>query len=92
MGGGVSSDTGRQQALDILNAAYSKGQMSGAIQTMQSDIAARKRAIIGKNRYLLQEYGPQGPSGIQVTDPQGGVHTFADQASADNFKKVAGIK
>jgi hypothetical protein len=105
MGGGVSSDTGRQQALDIVNAAYSKGQMSGAIQIMQSDIAARKRAIIGKNRYLLQEYvdstgqapaqnpqtgQPQGS--IQVTDPQGGVHTFADQASADKFKKLAGIK
>jgi len=41
---------------------------------------------------------PQNPqsgqpqSGIQVTDPQGGVHTFSDQVSADNFKKLAGIK
>jgi len=34
----------------------------------------------------------QAQSGIQVTDPQGGVHTFSDQASADNFKKLAGIK
>jgi hypothetical protein len=57
MGGGVSSDTGRQQALDILNAAYARKQMGGAIQVMQNDIAARKRAIIGKNRYLIQEYG-----------------------------------
>jgi len=57
MGGGISSDTGRQQALDILKAAYSKGQLSGAITVMRSDIAARKKAIIGKNRYLLQEYG-----------------------------------
>ena len=24
---------------------------------VRSDIAARKKAIIGKNRYLLQEYG-----------------------------------
>jgi len=28
---------------------------------------------------------------IQVKDPQGGIHTFADQASADRFKKLAGI-
>src|SRR5260370_42528640 len=52
MGGGVSSDTGRQQALDILKENYSKGQLAGAVQVMRSDIAARKRAIIGKNRYL----------------------------------------
>ena len=69
MGGGVSSDTGRQQALDILKENYSKGQLAGAIQIMRSDIAARKKAIIGKNRYLLQEYGedqaaqPQNPPG-----------------------------
>jgi hypothetical protein len=30
--------------------------------------------------------------GISVTDPQGGVHTFADQASANKFKQLAGIK
>jgi hypothetical protein len=29
---------------------------------------------------------------IQVKDPQGGIHTFADQASADKFKKLAGIR
>lgn len=29
---------------------------------------------------------------ITVTDPKGGVHTFSDQQSADNFKKAAGIK
>jgi hypothetical protein len=57
MGGGVSSDTGRQQALDILKQGYSKGQMAGAFQTLQADIDARKRGIIGNNRYLKQEYG-----------------------------------
>ena len=65
MGGGVSSDTGRQQALDILKENYSKGQLAGAIQIMRSDIAARKKAIIGKNRYLLQEYGED-----QAAQPQ----------------------
>jgi hypothetical protein len=36
---------------------------------------------------LLQNSGGQ----IQVTDPQGGIHTFPDQASADKFKKLAKI-
>lgn len=31
-------------------------------------------------------------SGVSVTDPNGVVHNFPDQASADNFKKAAGIK
>jgi hypothetical protein len=33
-----------------------------------------------------------GQGQISVTDPQGGVHTFADQASANKFKQLAGIK
>lgn len=35
---------------------------------------------------------PQGGGQIQVKDPQGGIHTFADQSSADKFKKLAGIQ
>jgi hypothetical protein len=57
MGGGVSSDTGRQQGLDLLKSAYSKGQLSGAIGIMQQDIAARKSALVGSNRYLMRQYG-----------------------------------
>jgi hypothetical protein len=57
MGGGVSSDTGRQQGLDLLKNAYSKGQLSGAIGIMQQDIAARKNALVGSNRYLMKQYG-----------------------------------
>jgi hypothetical protein len=72
MGGGVSSDTGRQQGLDLLRAGYSKGQMSGAINTMQKDIAARKSAMIGDNRYLTKQYGYKPPSGSQsATGPNG---------------------
>lgn len=33
-----------------------------------------------------------GNNTIVVVDPEGGKHTFADQAAADNFKKLAGIK
>jgi hypothetical protein len=59
MGGGVSSDTGRQQALDILKAAYSKGQINGAIGIMRQDISARKSALISGNRYLMRQFGEQ---------------------------------
>jgi hypothetical protein len=56
MGGGVSSDTGWQQALDILKASYSKGQLAGAIGIMRQDIAARQKALVGSNRYLQRQY------------------------------------
>jgi hypothetical protein len=36
--------------------------------------------------------GGQGGGQIQVKDPTGGIHTFADQTSADRFKKLAGIR
>lgn len=65
MGGGVSSDTGRQQALDILKDAYSKGQLSGADQIIRKDIAARQRGVIGTNRYLQKQY--YGTNGMTVS-------------------------
>ena len=57
MGGGISSDTGRQQALDLLKQSYSKGQLSGAIGTIQKDLAAHKEALIAGNRYLQRQFG-----------------------------------
>lgn len=59
MGGGVSSDTGRQQALDLLKQSYSKGRLSGAIGIMQKDLAARQEALIAGNRYLQRQFGGQ---------------------------------
>jgi hypothetical protein len=73
MGGGISSDTGRQQSLDLLRAAYSKGQLAGAISIMQRDLAARKSAIVGDNRYLQRQFGgsPARTSGGQAGPPAG---------------------
>ena len=69
MGGGISSDTGRQQALDILKAAYSKGQLGGAIDIMQKDLMARQTALIGGNRYLQKQFGGAAPAtGNNVVD------------------------
>ncbi len=90
MGGGVSSDTGRQQALDILKENYSKGQLAGAIQIMKSDISARKKAIVGKNRYLLQEYG-EDQTGSQGGQPQSGRPASTPTASGnDPFAQFGG--
>jgi hypothetical protein len=69
MGGGVSSDTGRQQALDILKAAYSKGQLSGAVDIMRKDISARKTALVGNNTYLQRQYSPKAAGAAAVTQP-----------------------
>ncbi len=49
------------------------------------------QAIIDKlegNKPAAGETG--GSTGFQVTDPDGGIHTFPDQASADEFKKAIG--
>ncbi len=92
MGGGVSSDTGRQQSLDILKENYSKGQLAGAIQIMKSDISARKKAIVGKNRYLLQEYG-EDQTGSQGGQPQNGRPASTPAAStSDPFAQFGAVK
>jgi len=71
MGGGVSSDTGRQQSLDLLKAAYSKGQLAGAVDIMRRDINARKSALIGNNTYLQRQYSPRAAGAASVTQPTG---------------------
>jgi hypothetical protein len=83
MGGGVSSDTGRQQALDLLKDAYSSNQLSGAIETMKQDISARKSELIRGNRTLEQTYGAGGSKTEPVSStpsassapPSGATHT-----------------
>lgn len=95
-----------QDQLNQLKASYSKGQLAKGIQILSNDIAARGRAIIGTNPTLKAAYsdvyqqsaiGGAGKPGatastITVVDPSGHPWTFNDQASADKFKKSAGIK
>jgi hypothetical protein len=40
----------------------------------------------------LQQKANGGGGGVQVTDPRGHIHTFPDQKSADNFKRLANIQ
>jgi hypothetical protein len=58
-------------------------------QTLRSGTAAVGDYMTDR---AMMPGGNQGGSQIQVTDPSGGVHTFPDQASADRFKSLAGIK
>jgi len=73
MGGGVGTDTSRQQALDLLKDAYSKHQLDSAFDIINQDLNARARGVIGRNRYLFKEYGAdfslgpwQGPKSINI--------------------------
>jgi hypothetical protein len=50
------------------------------------------RKIVADTRSALADIDAGKSAGISVTDPQGGVHTFPDQASADKFKALAKIK
>jgi hypothetical protein len=56
-GGGVSTDSNRQQSLDLLKDAYSKGQLAGALDIMRKDLSSVKSSKIGDNRYLQKQYG-----------------------------------
>jgi hypothetical protein len=55
-----------------------------------TDVAGHRRVVAGARSKMTAV--DQGGGQVTVTDPNGGVHTFADQASADRFKKLARIK
>jgi hypothetical protein len=66
---------------------YSDDQRRQIVDTMNSLAAAKLK---GSGRQSGAQGG--GGNGLQVTDPRGHVHTFRDQASANAFKKAAGIQ
>lgn len=87
----------REQAQNNFNAAMSKGQFKGAIQIVDKLLAGKQKSAQDTyeiNKQGKPNFGSQGTQGggIQVKDPRGVVHTFPDQASADNFKKLAHIQ
>lgn len=59
-------------------------------------ISAERQRFGGKTRPGFKpgyEVAPvEAGGGVNVTDPRGTVHTFPNQAAADDFKKKAGIK
>lgn len=98
MTGGQGSDTSRTQALNIIKNNLSPEARQAAITQIRKSVQSQRQGRVGTNPYMKDMYPdptsitPQSTQGVNVTDPNGGVHTFKDQASADAFKKAAGIK
>ena len=89
MGGGVGSDSSREQALHLIPQNASPEARNAAIEGIRGSVGSQINSRIGSNKVMQSMYGE--PATITVTDPQGGTHTFPDQKSADQFKKLAGI-
>lgn len=70
---------------DIKNLNFKNGVdgLKGTVQSIR-DSATQFKAEGGT--------GANAGGSVSVTDPQGGVHTFPDQASANRFKAQAGIE
>jgi len=69
---------------DIANA----GKMS--LPTLKAALSAEREYV--QEKAMRPQALSGGGGGLQVTDPRGVVHTFGDQASANNFKRLAGIQ
>jgi hypothetical protein len=73
--------TGKQQIL-----SDAQDQLLGA-----PDVNSHRR-ILADTQNKLDRIDAGKGGAVQVTAPDGSVHTFADAASANNFKQMAGIK
>jgi hypothetical protein len=95
MGGGQGSDASRTQALNLIGAKASPEQRAASIEGIRGAVGSQQTSRIGSNPVLQRMYGSAPASsgaGITVIAPDRSSHTFKDQASADKFKKLAGIQ
>jgi len=94
LGGGVATDSSRNEAREILDKAFSGSQAGGAINAVRGTLANRQNALVANNRYLTKQFGQMNVPGqtVSVSAPNGKVYHFKDQAGANNFKKQAGIQ
>lgn len=105
--GGVLSDNARHEIEAFNGKDLTFGQVKKVVEILKRDMSSRHAAMdemLGEIKARTANptgapapanntsRGGHTPGGISVTDPAGGVHTFPDQASADNFKRLAGIK
>lgn len=67
LGGGVATDSSRNEAKETINKAFSEQQGKGALARIRGTLANRQNALVGSNRYLTKQYGkmdhPQGVAG-----------------------------
>lgn len=102
---GVLSDSARHEVSELVgpNATYSN--IVAAAKILKTDMGNRHQSYAdqiadiqgrlngGKSAPQSQPAQPQGGKGqVSVTAPDGSVHTFPDQASADKFKALAHIQ
>lgn len=84
-------DTGLQTMATKLNTYAQRHRQQLPDDNVYSPILPAAQAVLTKHG-IGNGQPAAGGAQISVTDPQGGVHVFADQAAADKFKKLAGIK
>lgn len=96
---GVLSDSQKKDASDVLDGNLPFAASQKVVDTLKQDFANRHQSYqmqIGDIQKRMGGGGNQtttnSQSGITVTDPNGGVHTFPDQASANKFKSLAHIQ
>jgi hypothetical protein len=80
---------------DAIPTGLTGAQYGKIYETLHASSGNAQNAIQGEINHVLDSatVSSSAPSGgVSVTDPNGGVHTFPDQKSADAFKKAAGIK
>lgn len=90
----------RQQTRQLFSAIKDRvGRKMSVIDEESQNLAStddpqKHREIYNRLQKRLSDIDSGGASSgqIQVTDPNGGVHMFPDQASADRFKKLAKIQ
>jgi hypothetical protein len=83
LGGGVATDSSRQEANAIIDKGFSTAQGEGAIKAIRGLFANRYNAVIGKNTYLNNWYGKMA-NPLAVTTGQTGA-----PAPAQNFSLSA---
>jgi hypothetical protein len=57
LGGGVATDSSRNEAKEIINKAFSDQQGKAALNAIRGTLANRQNAMVGDNRYLAKQYG-----------------------------------
>jgi hypothetical protein len=98
-GGNGSTDESLKLAAGNLSGDWNETTFKAALKQIRTNLGIRSNSIknsqvagASDNNMYAQPNAAQQPSGITVTDPRGVVHSFPNQAAADQFKKAAGIQ
>jgi len=82
LGGGVATDSSRNEAKEIINKAFSDQQGKAALNAIRGTLANRQNAMVGDNRYLAKQYGKMDQPG------QPGQTQTQNQTQAPDKQKI----